>query len=387
MATVLEKCGINAALIKLFKAKGLSVRTKITPFSNFMRSPSENWFSSITDRFTPPLEPSEKKVMIADSYILSHKVVEGATLLSELSGVLHEALSICEKALSGEEAIAALLSINHIFISCLHLNYLKFDRHLEYHDYSESPVGHYWQKFSALSLKAAEKLPEEEREQWARERMLQILKGRVRMSKTSEYAVACANVKSAIDKEKVPTVDASSTLNYIHDNSASLYGEISVYSNYFRRSLAEFVSDCIAIGDRDPEKKFRATCEAATRAVEEVKANLSQSEAEELDKIRGILGDFLLAQENEGFIFFGIVPHGHFHVTDTPFDAVSILSELLQKDWSYVQPQHRKEFEDVLKDADPPSRMIASTRLASDLENCLTTSVQKLLYEELDRWQ
>lgn len=386
MLTVLEKCGINAALIKFFKAKGLSVKKRITPFPSFMRSPSEEWFSSITDRFTPPLEPSEKKAMIANPYIFSHKVAEGATLLSEISGVLHEALSICKKKLSGGEAIAALLSINHIFISCLHLNYLKFDRHLEYHDYPESPVGHYWQKFNALCLSAATKLPKEEREKWAREKMLQILGGRTGMNKTSEYTVACANIRSAIVREGTSTADVRSTLNHIHNTSALLYGEISVYCDYFHRSPTEFISDCITMGDSDPEHFLRVACEASARAVEEVKSNLSKSEVEDLDRIRDIIGAFLLAQETEGFIFSGITPHGHFRVVDTPFDAIGTLSELLQKDWSYVQPQHRKELEDVLKNTDPPSRMIASTRLASDLENCLITSVQELLYEELDRW-
>lgn len=387
MVTVLEKCGINTALIKLFKAKGLLVRKKIAPFPNFMRSPSEEWFSSITDRFTPSLEPSEKRAMIADPYIFSHKVVEGTTLLSELSGVLHEALSVCEEKLSGEEAVAALLSINHIFISCLHFNYLKFDRHLEYHDYSESPVGHYWQKFSALCLKAALKCPKEAREQWARERMLQILGGRIRMSKALEYVVTCANIGSIVKRKKVPTEDVRSTLDHIRSTSASLYQEISIYCDYFRKTVTEFVSDCIAVSGDSPEKTFKVACEASVRAMREVKANISQFEAEELDKTRDVIDAFLLAQEAEGFIFSGVTPYGHFHVVDTAFDTINALSELFKKDWTHVQPLHKKELEDVLKNADPPSRMIAATRLASDFENCLIESVQKLLYEELDRWQ
>jgi hypothetical protein len=176
-------------------------------------------------------------------------------------------------------------------------------------------------------------------------------------------------------------------LDHIRSTSASLYEEISVYCDYFRKTITEFVSDCIAVSGDNPEKTFKVACEASVHAIKEVKANLSQSEAEELDKIRDIIDAFLLAQEAEGFIFSGTTPYGHFHVVDTPFDVINALSELFKKNWTHVQPQHRKEFEDVLKNADPPSRMIAATRLASDLENCLITAVQKLLYEELDRWQ
>jgi hypothetical protein len=207
------------------------------------------------------------------------------------------------------------------------------------------------------------------------------------MSKALEYAVTCANIGSVIKKKKGPTEDLRSTLDHIRSTSVSLYEEISVYCDYFRKTTTDFISDCIVMSDGNPEKAFKAAREASVRAVKEVKANLSQSEAQELDRIRDVIGSFLLAQEAESFIFSGITPYGHFHVVDTPFDAINALDKLFKEDWTYVQPQHRKEFEDVLENADPPSRMIAATRLASDLQNCLIVSIQKLLYEELDRWQ
>jgi hypothetical protein len=90
---------------------------------------------------------------------------------------------------------------------------------------------------------------------------------------------------------------------------------------------------------------------------------------------------FLLAQEREGFLFSGKVPHGDIHVVDTAFETVEALSELFKNYSSYVKPEYRKEFGAILSKADPQSRMIACTRLASDREKCLSRSVKVLLFD------
>jgi len=387
MTTVLEKCGITIEIVKFFKAKGLVVKAGIAPFPKFMQSPGKNWFSSITDRFAPPLSPSEKEAMIQDPKILTSKIIEGVKLLSELSGLLNETVVECGKKLRKEEAAGALLAINHIFISCLHYNYLKFDRHLEYHDYPESPVGYYWKKFDTLCEKAAKKIPEKERERWKNDKILQVLGGHTAFSKTSEYASICEDVKSKLILNGISMTDAKSAESRIRETYPSLHEQSLVYANHFHKDIVDFIGDCISIRKGILNKRSKSAYEISQHAIQEVKSNLTNKEGEKFDKIRDTLFQFLSTQEEEGLIFFGVTPYGDSHIVDAPFGAIAALRSILNGNKNFVRQQYEKVIESLLEKEDPPSRMIACTRLASDLENSLIKPIQTILNEELDRWR
>ena len=175
--TVLEKCGITKRIINGLIKKGLFVPQKVRPVKKPMRSPSEEQFYRVADRFTPPLTKKEKEFYIKNPNIFCEHLIKNAKFFVKTGELLHDTSEKAQKSLPAKEAISALLVIQRIYHAALDYNYLKYDRHLEYHDYKESPVGYYWQKLKKSCLLAALKTKKPNPKELATQKMLELISG------------------------------------------------------------------------------------------------------------------------------------------------------------------------------------------------------------------
>jgi hypothetical protein len=176
MATVLEKCDISDKVIGRLIKKGLFVPKKVKPFKNPIKSPSEEWFYQVADRFTPPLTKGERNFYIKNPRAFCEQIVNGARFLTKTCELLYDTSEKAKK-LPPKEAIAALLVIQRIFHAVLDHSHLKYDRHLEYHDYESSPVGYHWQRLKKLCLHAAENAKVANPKEFADEKILELISG------------------------------------------------------------------------------------------------------------------------------------------------------------------------------------------------------------------
>lgn len=176
MPTVLEKCGITNKVINNLIQKGLFVPKKVKAVKKPIRSPSEKWFYQVADRFTPPLTKQEREFYIKNPNIFCKHLIRGVKFLAKACELLHDA-SGKARELSPKEAITALLVIQRIFHAVLDYNHLKYDRHLEYHDYEKSPVGYYWKKLKRLCLLAAKNAKISNPQEFVNEKMLELISG------------------------------------------------------------------------------------------------------------------------------------------------------------------------------------------------------------------
>lgn len=187
MATILGKCGITDKVIGRLIKKGLFVPKKVKPVKNPMRSSSEEWFYQVADRFAPPFTKKEREFYIKNPEKFCEHLLEGTKLLIRTCELLYDTSEKAKKLSSPKEAITALLVIQRIIHAVWDYNHMKYDRHLEYHDFEESPVGYYWKKLKKLCLLAAENAKVVNPEEFAKEKMLELISG---------YGIATTSVKS-----------------------------------------------------------------------------------------------------------------------------------------------------------------------------------------------
>lgn len=174
--TVLEKCGITNGIIKRLRKGGLIVPPKVKPFRKYLVSPSEDWFSYVADQFAFPLSVKERKFYIQNPSEFCKDLIRNTKFFVKTTGILYDAFKKT-KGLRREEALAAKLAIIRIFHACIESTHLKYDRHMEYHQYKKSPVGFYWNRLRELCLLAARNAKVPDEEMWAKEKMLQIISG------------------------------------------------------------------------------------------------------------------------------------------------------------------------------------------------------------------
>jgi hypothetical protein len=387
--TVLEKCGITARIIQCLKIKGLVVPEQIKPVEKPLRSPSEEWFYSIADRFTPPLSQAEKEVYMKSPHLLCLKILDSVNLLFEVSNILYDALEAVKQKLKGEEAVAAILAILKVFHGCLDHNYLKYDRHLEYHEYEESPVGYYWKKLQKLCKKASQKANIKDKNRWVNEKILQLISGPRRILVTSEYAICCKHVYADL-KRKIPNLEnlsINSILKKIKTDFPDFFEVIKVYSESFYRSLTEFLRDSIMAKHIDPLKEIVKSKEVSSEAIREVKNNLSEKDAQEFERTLEIIEDFLAIQEFEGLIAYGIKKNRENRLFDVLIKAYDVLQAILTLNIEFVKPKYKEFVRSLLTAEDVPSKYVAVRRLISEGEYCFDENVERLYLDELRRWK
>lgn len=177
MKTVLEKCGITNQIISKLKTNGLFVPKKMKVAKKILKSTSEFWIYYTGDKFTPPLSKKERLDYISKPEKFYIDLLRGVKFFVKVNGILYNAFKNAKKNLRKEELVAALLAVQRIWHASIDYNYFKYDRHLEYDKYKESPVGYYWLRLRKLCLLAAKNSQNEDKELWAKEKMLNLLAG------------------------------------------------------------------------------------------------------------------------------------------------------------------------------------------------------------------
>lgn len=388
-STILEYCGITDEIIRHIKKKGLIIPDKIKPVKEPLKSPSEEWFYSIADRFTPPLTEAEVEVYKNSPHLLCLDILKAVSLFIELSNVLYEALEKVKINLKNEEAIAAILSVLRIFHGCLDNNYLKYDRHLEYHEFEKSPVGYYWKKLKNICIKAARKAEVMNPDNWAEGKILKLISGPRRMLISSEYAICCELVYRKI-KEIIPNVNKYSIKQIeekINKDYPDFFEVIKKYSKSFYRLPEEFIKDSIFSKETNPLKDAMKSKKITMKVIEEISSILDDEDAEEFERVVEAIEDFLAIQELEGIIAYGIAPNIKNHLFDVLDEGYDQLNSILLGNMEFVKPRYREPVRSLLRAEDVPSKHVALRKIMSEGDDFFVKKVEVLLANELRRWR
>lgn len=387
--TVLEKCGISKEMMIFLKKKGLVIPIEIKPFEKHFRSPSEEWFYSIADRYTPPLSEAEIEVYKIAPHLLSLKIQRSVELLMDTSIVLQEALDKVEQIDKDEEKLAAVLSILRIFHGCLDYNHLKHDRHLEYHEYKESPVGYYWWKFRKLIEKAAKKSQISKPEEWINQKSLEIISAPKRPRIVSEYHIAISEVykKLADNIENIDSLSVQQIIERVEKDFPNLFETIQKFAEEFFRPIDGFIKDCIISKGSNYLEKLIKNKLKSEMALKEVCSKLSEMDAQELMRIVDILDDFANAQDIEGTIFYGLHPYAKNYLTDILIKGYDKLRDLLLLHPQMINPKYKHEVLGLLKAEDVPSKFVANREFMVKLEKFFNEDVVKLCRAAVETWR
>lgn len=320
--TLLSRLGFTGDLVRLFKYLGIVVEERITPRNEKFTSPSSQWFVDIADRYTPPLSPDEAEEFRSNPRKLSARIVRGAMSVVFLSYLLNNILDRSEDLEPCERAAASYLSLV-LFHGCFDYCYLKYDRHLEYHDYPESPVGYYWRRFMDGIDRVAALL--------------------------------------AVERSDVLNTLLSSPLRLIESRSR----------------LLEAGSSPKRMMERDLEK-----CRLLLRLYD-----MDRDLGLELLFLSQVLAEFMDAQEIEGSIMsvsYGEL--GLEGVFSVIFRSMSVLRELFLSSPEVFSPRHRGLVEALLEPTDPVGVFTSARRFLELGPSIFREDVADIIRGELERW-
>lgn len=386
-SSVLQKCGIPDEIIHSLKKIGLIVPEKIVSVKEPLRSPSEEWFYQIADRFTPPLDKAEIVVFRKHPYLLTLDILKGVDILFTVSSTLYDALEKVKTNLKDEESVAAILSVLRVFHGCLDNNYLKYDRHLEYHEYEISPVGYYWNLYEKMCIKAAKRGKMVNPEEWAKLKMLDIISGPRRHILSSEYAICCNEIFVQMDNNiNIKLDNITEILNYMKKENKELHSIIIKYSELFYRSPEIFLRDCIALGPKNPFNQIMKRKQQAIDTISEIKSYLTETDAMEFERIVEAIEGFLAIQELEGTIAYGEVKGIKNHIFDVLIVGFAQLNDILINNQNYIKSEKRQEILELLKAEEIPMQFMAVRKIITEMEYSFNDRIEKRYIDELSRW-
>lgn len=383
---ILDAIGLTDKLIRDLKAEGLKIPKAISPNRRAFKTPGEDWLYYAADLFTPQLSRKEIKRYINNPDLFCDDLINRLLFFSKVSDILYKAGIQIDNQLRDKEALVGYMIILYIFHVCGDENYYKYDRHLEYYEHEESPVGYYYKRLQEFCLTAAQRKNVENSDEWAAKTLLDIMASPLdeRVGMPIEYLLACKDVHNRIVRVigAFQNLSPDSLLERVKNLDKVLYQEVLRKSNIFFKHPNEFVADCVRGIEFDIEKEILRSKQKAREAYSEVDELLEGRDKNKFAKAVSAIHVFSLTQQKEGFIFGGITPSGN-HLLDPFFLAYEKIKEIVNKNPEFVAIKHQEKMQSILEEGNP---VLGARKLVQSGSRFLTTPIQKLYKEELSRW-
>lgn len=389
MSTLLQKCGITNEIVNNLKKRGLFIPRRMRKSPRIMKSPSEEWFYYAADQFTPPLTKKELKEYIDKPEKFSQDFIKSLKFFTEVSGILYHAVKRLED-LNDVEIASATLAILHIFQSAMDYLYYKYDRHLEYHEYKDSPVGYYWIRLRQLCKIVADNMKAEDPERWAKQRLLDIVScPRGELTMAAKYSIECEKKYNELEEKvgDLASFSIDALIKKLENDFTEDYERILQTAQLFYRYVDEFLSDCLNSKGLKTAEQLSKTRSVSQKAHSEVKSGLKERDLiTEFEKAVNAIDSFIRVQEEETFIFYGITPQRESHVLNVGFKAIDYLNKVIRRNPNFVIGARRKTILEMLEPEDPPSRIVAARKVIYELEKIFIQDIKEIYNAEMARW-
>ena len=386
--SILEELGVSDDIIYFFIKKGLIVPEKIASVPNPLRSPSEEWFYSIADCYTPPLDNIEREIFNENPHLLVLKIYDAVNLLYDLSIILHKAIDNIEKISEDNDKVVALLSIMWIFHGCLDNNYLKYDRHLEYLNYDVSPVGHWWKKLRAI-LTEVVKRDSDYSNTHVDSYILKLLKAPRRPVITNEYQIVCAKLYNEVKKYYKENSSSEKILRLIKETNYQLYAKIKEYATLFYTEPKKFMNDILLTrGKISRTKVLYKSKEDTINFIREIKELLPEEKVYEFERTIETIEDFVFIQELEGLIAYGKRKNCDYGIFEVLLRCFDILKQYLSNYPNLINEEYRKHVIHMLNNARTiPDKFVVDRDIVVNLNKYFINGVVNKVRDEIGRWK
>lgn len=384
----LEKLGISDEVITFLKIKGLTVPHEIVPVKNPLKSRSEEWFFSIADCYTPPLEDVERNIFYENPHLLVLKIYDVVNLLYDVSIILNKALDIINITDNDEEKLVATLTILWIFHGCLDNNYLKYDRHLEYLDYEISPVGYWWKKLRKLVRKAlATKYPNNKADSMLELYVIKVIKSSRRSIITTESYYIWEKLFKEFKNLGIIDLRPDEIIKRLKKDNPNLYNMILEYSYFFYTEPNKIIKDSLMVGRRPLIPKSMSSKEETITAINEIKELLDKKKDRyDFERTIEVIEDFIFIQELEGLIAYGKKHHCEYGIFDILVRGFELLKDVIITNSKFLKTQYRDEVLSMLKESkEVPEKFVADRKIIVGFKKYFDNRIVKKCEREIRR--
>ena len=385
--TIFEKCGISNEMVEEIKRKGFFVPEKHERFPNPLKSIGfPELVYEWADSFTPPLTKEERERYVRNPEDFYKDAVKSSKLFKGIAELLLKVLKNI-RDLSPPEATATCLAVLRIYYASFDYNFYKYDRHLEFHDYEESPVGHYYLRLKELCGLVANRKKIPNPDLWAQEKLLFLLTSPFKTSMSIRFEMDCAVVYQRLAEIAEFTKffqDHGQLYSIVQQKYPNLSQKIEEIGGKYYKYPEDFLRDCLYRGGKKPEKILHEK-EKAKKSYIEVKECLSAEEIGELEKCIQAIEWFNEIQEEMTFIIDSKI--GDNQVRDAEFRTFEVLKEIIDQNPWIVKRGYQSEIEKIFGYKGLEG-IIAPRILVYNAEHnhYFIPEVEVLFFEELGRW-
>jgi hypothetical protein len=385
--TIFEKCGVSNEMVKDIKLKGFFVPERHERLPKTLRSIG---FPEIVyqwaDSFTPPLTQEEKEYYIENPKGFYEDAVMKAKLFKEIAGLLLKALKNISY-LTPVEAMAACLAILRIYYASFDYNFYKYDRHLEFHDYEESPVGYYYLNLKKLCKLAAIRSTVPASEEWAQQKFLSILNLPEKLSLSLRYEMDCAGAfQKLVDLPEFEEFSAFSRdlFGLLAKKYPELAREIKETGEKYYKYPEDFLEECMRRGGKKPDT-VSSVKERTKGDYLDVKKYLKSKERRELESCVSAIGWFTEVQEELHLIIDSKI--GDNAVRDAEFKTFELVKKIISENPGLMKKEYQSEIEKLFE-CKGLEGYVAPRIFVYDAEkkHYFPAEVEALFFEEIERW-
>jgi len=231
---ILEELGLHDKDIARLKAAGLVVPDKLQKHPKPLHPEHAPKELHKLEEQIPRFTAAEFKRYTEEPSRFFADSLDAAQRCSYIIGELLDYIRRIDELKKPEERVAAHLMMLKLFFSNYDVNFLKYDRDIEYYEFKESVTGHFWQSLRELCRKA---YPEK-----ADEYFLKLTSG-ILPYKTIKYSLSRWSIRQMIEKHKISIKDAEKALHEIKGTDKTLYDTILRTAEHFNKYPKNLLED------------------------------------------------------------------------------------------------------------------------------------------------
>ncbi|MCW4010019.1 MAG: hypothetical protein NWF05_05310 [Candidatus Bathyarchaeota archaeon] len=381
--TVFSECGVSNKAVNDIRRKGFFVPKNHERFPRALRSIGfPELVYAWADSFTPPLTKLESSRYIDRPSAFYYDAIKSVLYLRQISKLLLKVLDNIE-SLGDLEAVAACLAILRVYYAAFDYELYKYDRHFEFYEYPESPVGYYYISLKALCFEASKS--NKENDEWARQKFLSLLNCPAKPSLSSQYQTVLHNLHEEIVARNLAnaSTDGSRLRKLIEVTDPTLYKEIDRRAKNYYKQPDDLLKDCLRA--KGQSQLVLRSKEIAKTDFLTIQKLLTTQQKRELGKCVNALGWFYKAQEEIAFVMGSKV--GKHNLRDAEFKTFEYLKEGLTTKPEIIKESQRDAALAIFNYSGLEA-FVAPRIFVYNAENkqYFTQEVSDLYFEELERW-
>lgn len=259
-STILERIGVSQKEVNKWRRMGLKISYPMKKLQHYYLSEDGEAFVENGDKYVIPFSKRETSLYTKHPEIFTKDFLKNVRLYVRFMNWIH-GLQPRGIFVEAKETFTFLLVLLYLFQCAMDHHYYHFDRYLAYQNYSDTPVGFWWNRLRNFSKKLSQKIHHDENVVFLNllgrdKKTMELCRNFLSRKNLADLLTVLKNIKifeDAQEKEVKAIVDTKTQENILFRTAVPIWGSLmDILKDYPELIKPQFRSRLPSIREGNP---------------------------------------------------------------------------------------------------------------------------------------